>query len=108
MSRYNASNQNKPGMLLYRITNLTMNGAALALMLLGGLWLKNNFPSKDDFTEMQEKMKSDLKDLQTRLNSVDRSVLQLGETAKRIEDFETRIRILERSTTGRVPIKPIP
>lgn len=72
------------GNWIYRSVNLLVNVAALLVMLYAGLWLKNNVPSKADF-----------KDLQGQVNSMDRSLLQLSETHKRIEDFEQRIRKLE-------------
>lgn len=87
--------------------NLILNAGALAAMLYGGLWLRNNVPSKQDFDAMQVRLNADLKELQSRVNSMDRAVLQLSETGKRIEDFEQRIRTLERSTTGR-PVRPLP
>ena len=84
------------GAWIYRSLNILLNLAALIVMLICGLWLKNNVPSKTDFQE-----------LQIRVDSVDRNLIHLSETTKRIEDFEQRIRILEKSTTGR-PFRPLP
>lgn len=89
------------GPWLMRSLNLLLNLAALVAWGYLGVWIQKNVPSKTDFTEMQAKLNADLKELQDKVNSMDRTVLQLSETNKRIEDFEQRIRLLERSTTGR-------
>lgn len=77
------------GSLIYRSVHLLVNLAALGLMTYAGAWVKANVPSKDDF-----------KELQAQVNAIDRAVLQISETNRRIEDFEQRIRKLEQ---GRPP-----
>lgn len=80
------------GAWIMRSLNLLMNAAALLLMAYVASWVRANVPSKADF-----------KELQVQVNSMDRSILQLSETAKRIEDFESRIRKLEQGDNRRFP-----
>lgn len=80
------------GQVIYRSVNMLVNVAALGLMSYAGMWVKNNVPSKTDF-----------KELQVQVNGIDRAVLQLSETNKRIEDFESRIRKLEQGDNRRFP-----
>lgn len=72
------------GSMIYRSVSLLINLAIMLLVGYAGLWVRNNVPSKSDF-----------KELQIQVNSLDRSVLQMSETNRRIEDFEQRIRRLE-------------
>lgn len=76
--------EKKLGAWIYRSVHLLVNIAALMLMGYAGLWMRNNVPSKADF-----------KELQSLVNGLDRSVLKLSDTDRRIEDFEQRIRKLE-------------
>lgn len=80
----NGNGEKRLGAFIYRSVHLIVNLAGLILVGYISMWMKSNFPSKTDF-----------KELQLQVNSLDRAVLQLSETNRRIDDFEQRIRKLE-------------
>jgi hypothetical protein len=53
----------------------------------GVLWIKANVPSKQDFLEFQNQVRS-----------IEMNVVQLRQNNERINDFEARIRELERKS----------
>ncbi len=69
------------GLFVFR----SINTIFALVAAVGVLWIKANVPSKQDFQDFQQQVRS-----------IELNVIQLRQTNERINDFETRIRDLER------------